>query len=291
MTDAYEPNGDFAHAANLGVGQTLNLNFNPYPVGINAIDYDFFRVFVKTGQTLKISTGELAAGLDTNLMLYRDNGETIGYNDDCVPGRLDSCLTWEPTYTGVAYVLVGPVGTIPVATSSGSRAYTLSVTDQTGLVTPTVLALSSGYSGNASGGEQLPWRVTPLPPTETPPPTATALPGIRVYPISNSLPTPTAEPLQTIVVELSVYYDENDNRAPDISEGVSGVSVRVLDFQSNQLLGHVFTDQFGHARLMVAAAGQVRLSVPYLGYNEAIRAPGEAMTIRLAPLQLPGLIP
>jgi hypothetical protein len=56
-------------------------------------------------------------------------------------------------------------------------------------------------------------------------------------------------------------------------------------------LGHVFTDQFGHARLMVAAAGQVRLSVPYLGYNEAIRAPGEAMTIRLAPLQLPGLIP
>jgi hypothetical protein len=93
------------------------------------------------------------------------------------------------------------------------------------------------------------------------------------------------------VVELSVYYDENDNRAPDISEGVSNVSVRVLDYQTNQLLGHVFTDQFGHARLMVAAVGQVRLSVPYLGYSEAVKAPGEAFTIRLAALQLPGLIP
>jgi hypothetical protein len=35
----------------------------------------------------------------------------------------------------------------------------------------------------------------------------------------------------------------------------------------------------------------VRLSVPYLGYNQAIRPPGEHTLIRLAPLRLPSLIP
>jgi hypothetical protein len=297
MYDAYEPNPDFAHAANVGVGQTLNLNFNPYPAGVRQIDYDFFRVFVKSGQRLEVKTAELASGLDTNLMLYRDNGETIAYNDDCTPGFLESCLTWLPDYTGVAYVLVGPVGTIPEAVGSGARAYTLSVTDLTGTEPDKKAAGSgSGASGSTSAGssssdESLPWRVTPLPPTSTPPPTATPLPQIVYREVSSAPPPPTSQPLQTIVVELSVYYDENDNRAPDISEGVSNVSVRVLDYQTNQLLGHVFTDQFGHARLMVAAVGQVRLSVPYLGYNEAVKAPGEALTIRLAALQLPGLIP
>ncbi len=33
MYDAYEPNYDMNTAANIGVGQTLNLNFNPYPAG------------------------------------------------------------------------------------------------------------------------------------------------------------------------------------------------------------------------------------------------------------------
>jgi hypothetical protein len=297
MYDAYEPNPDFARSANIGVGQTLNLNFNPYPAGIRQIDYDFFRVFVKTGQRLQVETAELASGLDTNLMLYRDNGETIGYNDDCTPGFLQSCLTWLPDYTGVAYVLIGPVGTIPEVVGPGARAYTLSVIDLTGMEPDEKAASNeSGSSSTTTTGSDtsdraLPWRVTPLPPTVAPPPTATALPQIVFREISSTPPTPTAQPLQTIVVELTVYYDENDNRAPDMSEGVSSVSVRVLDSQTNQLLGHVFTDQFGHARLMVAATGTVRLSVPYLGYNEAVKAPGEALTIRLAALQLPGLIP
>jgi hypothetical protein len=41
----------------------------------------------------------------------------------------------------------------------------------------------------------------------------------------------------------------------------------------------------------VATADQVRLSVPYLSYNQAVRPPGKELVIRLAALQLPSLIP
>jgi hypothetical protein len=93
------------------------------------------------------------------------------------------------------------------------------------------------------------------------------------------------------LVELTVYYDENNNRAPDANEGVVGVSVRLLDERANRLLGQTFTDPHGYAQLLVAAPGPARLSVPYLSYNQAVRSPGEALTIRLAPIRLPSLIP
>lgn len=92
-------------------------------------------------------------------------------------------------------------------------------------------------------------------------------------------------------MELTVYYDENNNRAADPGEGVSGLSVRVLDGLTNRVLGQAFTDESGYARLSVAATGAVRLSVPYLGYNEPVRPPGRALELRLPPLRLPSLIP
>lgn len=302
MYDAYEPNYDFGTAANLGVGQSLSLNFNPYPAGSNAVDNDFFRLYVKAGQVLEIETIDLAEGLDTNLVIYHQEGQTVAGNDDCTPGELRSCLTWAPDYTGLAYLLVGPVGTIPEAISAGSRGYTLSVQD---VVDETPTPVVSGPGGSSPGlgatpipGYGLPWPVTPLPPTPTPtPPTptpaATPSPVVRVRPlaITSAAATPTPGPLQPVVVQLTIYYDENDNRAPDVNEGVSGISVRALDAVSNQALGHVFSDRYGHATLSLAATGEVRVSVPYLGYNQPVRAPGKTLTIRLAPLRLPSLIP
>jgi hypothetical protein len=41
----------------------------------------------------------------------------------------------------------------------------------------------------------------------------------------------------------------------------------------------------------VSAPGDVRVSVPYLGYNQVVRAPGKSLTIRLSPMRLPSLIP
>jgi hypothetical protein len=291
MVDGYEPNYDFATAANIGVGQTLNLNFNPYPAGSNAVDNDYFRLYVKVGEKLRIETTNLAPGLDTNLILYRDNGAVIAGNDDCLPGERCSCIEWVPDYTGLAYLLVGPVGTIPEATTAGARAYSLVVTDVAGQ-TPTP---APGATPILPYGQPLAWPVTPPPapamdismPVITPSPAA----EVRVRLLELAPPTSTPRPLQALTLDLTVYYDENDNRSPDASEGVTGLSVRVLDSLDNQLLGQAFTDGNGHANLTVAAPGEVRVSIPYLGYNQAVRPPGKALTIRLTPMRLPSLIP
>jgi hypothetical protein len=156
-----------------------------------------------------------------------------------------------------------------------------------------------GPHGGAGAG----WPVTPLATTSlawptsagasTPisatAPTPAAL--VRVRPLDLAPPSPTPQPMQSVTVELSVYYDENDNRAPDASEGVAGLSVRLLNAGTNELLGQAFTDGYGHTRLTVTAPGEVRVSVPYLGYNQAARSPGKSLTIRLVPLRLPSLIP
>ena len=103
--------------------------------------------------------------------------------------------------------------------------------------------------------------------------------------------TATPSAYQPIAIEINLYYDENDNKAPDPSEGLAGVSIRILDDNTNQRLGHLFTDSRGHAKLMVSAQEAVRVSIPYLSYNERITPPGDRITIRLSPLALPSLIP
>jgi len=275
MYDQYEPNYDFGTAANVGVGQTLGLNFNPYPAGSEAVDNDFFRLYVKAGERLLIETTELAPGLDTNIILYRGNGQVVTGNDDCAPGERRSCIEWTPEDTGLAFLLIGPVGPVPEATTAGARAYSLviqEVVDET--PTPT---------STASGGSSFS--------TPTPVPEAMPTPVVRVRPLSPSPPTPTPRPRQSLTVNLTVYYDGNDNGAPDAGEGVVGVSVRLLDGLNNQLLGQAFTDAYGHAALTVATVGQVWVSVPYLGYNQAVRPPGKSLMIRVVPLRLPSLIP
>jgi hypothetical protein len=313
--DEYEPNYDFNTAANIGVGQTVNLNFNAYPPGSAQIDNDYFRLYVKVEERLLIKTANLAQGLDTNLILYRDNGAVIAGNDDCVPGERYSCIEWAPDYTGLAYVLAGPVGTIPEATAAGSRAYSLTVEDIAGQTSTPMPGGNIGVWPTPTSvyGQPLPWPVTPIPPTsvaqaqasgaEGPLPmvngtapittatVATSEAVVRVRPISVGPPTPTPRPMQSVTVELSVYYDENDNKAPDANEGVAGLSVRVLNASNNELLGQAFTDQSGHTNLTVAAPADVRVSVPYLGYNQSVQPPGKALTIRLVPMRLPSLIP
>jgi hypothetical protein len=296
MVDAYEPNPNFEAAANIGVGQTLALNFNPYPAGSHGIDNDFFRLYVKAGDRLLIETKNLAEGLDTNLILYRDSGEPLLGNDDCEAGQRRSCLDWSPDYTGLAYILVGPVGTIPEAVAAGARAYSLVVTNMAG-EGPLLADISPPGTPTSAYGQPLPWAVTPLPPTPVqgvgeiipPTPTPTAAVVVRVY--SMEPPPATSRPLQTVMVRLTVYYDENNNRAADASEGVAGLSVRALDSLSNRGLGQAFTDEQGYAAVSVSAMGEVRLSVPYLSYNQPVKPPGKELFIRLTPLRLPSLIP
>lgn len=303
MFDQYEPNYDFSTAANIGVGQTLQLNFNPWPAGSNEVDNDYFRFYVKIGEQLKIETTGLVQGLDTNLILFRDNGQVIAGNDDCQEGDRSSCLEWAPDYTGVAYIVAGPVGTIPEGVSAGARTYNLAVTDRAGQAATPVAGGAGFLTPVASLTPQLglPWAVTPVPAipmtpvTTTMPgqsPFGTPTPEVQVRPIAvPGLPTPTLPPMKLVTIGVNIFYDENNNRAPDASEGVSGISIRLLDGVSNSMLGQTFTNSQGHAALTVTAVGKVRLSIPYLGYNQSIEPPGEEVSIRLAPLRLPSLIP
>lgn len=284
LFDAYEPNYDFATAANIGVNQVIKLNFHIFPPGHPGVDNDFFRLYVKVGQELLIETTELAPGVDTNLILYReDTTRIIGGNDDCGPGELRSCLTWSPDYTGLAYVLVGPVGLMtPKGISAEALGYTLRVTDLAGQPTPTPMP---GY------GEPLPWPQTPPAMPEEVMPEPALEPEIRVQTFSLAPPTPTPLPLQPIVVQLTVYYDENDNQAPDINEGVTGLNMQILDSLTNRVLGQAFTNTEGHATLFVSATQEIRLTVPYLGYSQAVKPPGGQFEIRIPALHLPSLIP
>lgn len=287
MPDAYEPNYEPALAASIGQGQTLNLNFVPWPPGaVGIVDNDFFKFSVKQGDRLRIETLNLALGLDTNIILYRDNQQVIGGNDDCTDPERRSCLAWVADYSGVVFLLVGPVGLVPDPTVPGASAYSL-VISNLDLATPTPAAGSAGY------GQPAPWPVTPVPPTETATATPSATPTVAVVVRSFSMapPTATPKPLQSVTLDVTLYYDANNNQAPDVEEGVVGVDVRALDSVTNQILGQAFTDRYGHATLTVATTREVRLSVPYLGYNQSVRPPGKELIIRLAALQLPSLIP
>ena len=103
-------------------------------------------------------------------------------------------------------------------------------------------------------------------------------------------PTPTPLPAQPFTLELTVYYDENNNKAVDFNEGVTGINMQVLDSLTNRLLGQAFTDSQGHANIFISAAHNVRVSVPYLGYSQLVKPPGNDYEIRIAPLQLPNYV-
>ena len=169
------------------------------------------------------------------------------------------------------------------------------MTDQADQATATATPNQSNSHSNANApNPDLPWKVTPLPsPTSlpTPLPPATATPQLITRALGDVAVTATPEAYQSITIEINLYYDENDNKAPDPSEGLAGVSIRIVDDTTNQRLGHLFTDSRGHARLMVSAQEAVRVSIPYLSYNERITPPGDRITIRLSPLALPSLIP
>jgi len=281
--DAYEPNYSFDTAANLGVGQMADLNFYVYPPGSAGVDNDFFSIYVKPGQELLIETTDLAGGVDTNIILYRSDKVTvIDGNDDCKAGELRSCLTWSPDYMGTAYLLVGPVGAAPKGVKDESLNYKLSLTDLSGLPDPTV---EPGY------GEPMPWPAGE--PTEegTVEPEATpAPPELQVKTFSLAPPTPTPLPALPFTLELTVYYDENNNKAVDLNEGVHGINMQVLDSLTNRLLGQAFTDSQGHATIFISSTHNVRVSVPYLGYSQLVKSPGNDYEIRIAPLQLPNYV-
>jgi hypothetical protein len=286
--DRFEPNFSFDNAGLLALNvKYTDLSFVPW-AGADPYsrDDDWFKVWVKPGLLVTCETLDLAAGVDTNLILFDNNRNTIGGNDDKdrANGDFGSRLSYYVTYEGYLFLDVGqPFAPLPTEVT----AFKYAVQCVTG--TGPTFTPSATRPPQPTVPTNTPVPPTPtIPPTDTPAPTSTP-PFIQVRQLPTA--TPAGEAKVLVPINLQVYYDANNNRQPDPGEGVVGVSARVTDVNTGQELQRSFTDEFGFASLTVSASGVVRLSVPYLNYSVIVQPSGSSIALRIAPHDLPKSIP
>lgn len=294
--DTCEPNGSFETACLIEVGLTYGFDFVP-PIAPGP-DNDFFRIWIKPGILYTCETSNLSGVNDTNMILYDRNRAGLGGNDDKAVNDFGSEVTYFSTYTGWLYILVGPYA-VPEYDQSDLYTYDLACTSVA--ATPTV-APTATRTPVPGGGNFFP---TPLPPpTSTPPPTPTttfgevppipASPTPRPVVVIRPLPTPTPASAVAPILDLTVtlYYDLNGNFAPELNEGITDVSVALYNSATGELLAFGYTNDAGMVRFgPLTVNGPVRVSVPFLNFSQTLAANITAIQLRVAPQQLPGLIP
>ena len=131
-------------------------------------------------------------------------------------------------------------------------------------------------------------------PTDTPTPTLIPAQDIELIQAPPSpQPTATEIPIQLVNASIVIGYDENANGAIDVSEGVSGISVRFVEAGTNRVVAHTFTDGQGFAQLQASTNSPVHLVVPYFGESWSVqsRSSEQSFTLLLSPGNQPGLIP
>jgi hypothetical protein len=133
-------------------------------------------------------------------------------------------------------------------------------------------------------------------PSATPTPTLIPAQAIELIAAPPSpQPTATTLPLQDVNASIVIGYDENANGTLDVSEGVRGISVRLVEVGTNNVLAHAFTDEQGFAQLQAATHASVLLVVPYFSESWAISprngSTTQTFTLLLSPGNQPGLIP
>ena len=129
-------------------------------------------------------------------------------------------------------------------------------------------------------------------PTSEPQPTA----QIRLISAPATVqPTGTAIPPRVVTAEVVIAYDENGNRTVDPAEGVAGISVRVVEINTNRVIASGFTDERGYVVFEVVTDAPAQIVVPYFGKSWQLQRGGNtaapAYTLLLTPGNQPGLIP
>ncbi|MHB8628876.1 MAG: hypothetical protein ACYDBJ_28425 [Aggregatilineales bacterium] len=149
------------------------------------------------------------------------------------------------------------------------------------------------------------------------------LPALRstgtALPTSSATPTPapaiaiqlvvapptvqsTITPISPGVIDLSVVigYDADGNKVIEPSEGVAGVSVRVVRADTNHVVASGVTDSAGYVHLQVEQTSGLLVIVPYLGKSWTLPAPSASnagasyavsYTLLVPPVNAPALIP
>jgi hypothetical protein len=298
--DRFEPNYDFDHATTIALGVKYdNLNFVPYPPADDSTpDNDFYKLRVKPGVLVTCETLDLSPGTDTNMILYNNDRQGIGGNDDVntAAGDFSSRFSYFATYEGWLYILVGQGHPVPLIEANK---YTYSLECLVGSLataTPTEAPTPTAV-----------FYPTPVPlPTYTPYPTFTPLstsplfpsgptatptpqPRISIRPLPTS--TPSGPPRQTVSIGLLVFYDRNENNLPDAGEGIIGLQAQVYDMTDGALLAQGVTDDTGKVAFSVSALGTVKVVVPYLNFEVVVPPNGGALQVKVSPRQLPSVIP
>jgi hypothetical protein len=282
----------FEDACIIARGKAETFNFIP-PYG--GTDNDFFKLWIKPGFTYKCATSDLDPGVDTNIILFSgpswDHG--IGGNDDVEPGEYRSAFTYHATYEGWLYILVGYGERTPSDVNDSS--YTL-VCSMPGEPTTTPAPEATN---------------TPQPdkdePTLTPTPTATSASSPVATPTPDNggtggaqsltirtLATPTPASVEAtaaprfVPITLLVYYDANDDRQPGAGEGIAGISAQAYSVADNQLQAQGFTGEDGQVEFTVSAQGSIRISVPFLGFNQMVTGESASIYLRVPPQSSPG---
>jgi hypothetical protein len=291
--DACEFNGSFETACTLGIGETFNANF--VPVFDRGIDHDYYRFWVKPG-FYTCETSNLSPVNDTNIILYnQDRAGLAGSQQD----TRESVVSTFIGYTGWLYALVGPV--VPIDYEESHR-YTYSFRCDEVDATPT--ATVTATRPPVAPGPVLPPSPTPTPPesptpsflVETPTPfvfetaTATPRPNVVIQPLAT--PTPVGAAVQSVNIQVTIYYDLNLNYTPELNEGIGDVAVALYDQTTGQLLAFGYTNEAGMVQFSgITAAGAVRVSVPFLGFTQIVANSQANIVIRVAPQPLPIGIP
>ncbi len=287
-------------------GDTIpSLNFVP-SLG-SSQDTDIFKMWVKPGifytcETI-IPAGSAA---DTNMIFWDNNGNPFNPwlgNDD--KGGLDfgSEVSYFSTYTGWLFIVVGPVN-IPPLDEAPLHEYSLTCLglESTPTATPSPTTVFTGGGNGSGGGTGTFPTITPQPtiafPTAFPTPTPFDFsiltpappPVVQFQPLPTS--TPSGGGTQSANINVTLYYDTNNNFLPELTEGIVNAAVSLYDNGTGELISFGHTNETGVVRFTgVNAAGAVRVVVPFLNYSQVVLSANADILVRVAPQPLPIGIP
>ena len=301
--DDCEYNSTLEYACIIAKDVAYNLSFVP-TLG-SSQDTDYFWLWMKPGLYYTCETLNLSPYTDTNMIFKDQNGNDflpqLG-NDDKPPGDYGSKISILAPYTGYLSIIVGPVNPPPYE-ESFQHTYELLCVEEAATPTPTATA-TRPYVPPSTGGGTLPISTpTPTPfdpsflsPTPFDPSSIFLTLTPAPPPIVEINPLPTATPEagggQVATVNITLYYDSNNNYMPELTEGIIDVAVALYDNTTGQLLAFGYTNETGSIRFEnITATGALRVSVPYLNYSQVVFGNESNILLRVAPQQLPGTIP
>ncbi|KAA3662627.1 MAG: hypothetical protein DWQ04_12945 [Chloroflexi bacterium] len=300
--DDCEFNSTFDTACLVGVGEEVALTF--VPANGSEQDTDILKMWVLPGVLYTCETFDLSAVTDTNIILYNQDQQPfspwIG-NADRAVGDPSSKVEFLSTYKGWLYAMIGPENPPPYEEAS-LHTYSARCTAIIATSTPTPTATFIPSSGTGGGTVNTPVP-TPTPfefPTPVPTPTPIDLSVLTPVPptpaVINIQPLPTSTAVsgstQALTVNVTLYYDSNNNNLPEQIEGIMDAAVALYDNATGGLIAFGYTNEAGIAQFSnIEAGGAVRVDVPFLNYSQVVLASNSEILVRVAPQPLPIGIP